>query len=227
MLTVHHLNVSQSERIIWLLEELELPYELCLYQRDPVTQFAPPELRAIHPLAQAPVLVDGEIVMAESGAIIEYILARYGEGRLAMPVTSPEYPDYLYWFHYANSSLMMQISINWFTGMAVGPDSNSPLLPVLQQRLDRHLQMVEDRLSQANYFAGAEFTAADIMMHFPFGTMKAFYNLGLDNRPNIKAWLARISERPGYQRGMKAAGHTQDPALEWDTSRAVGLDSPA
>jgi len=118
MLTVHHLNVSQSERIVWLLEELDLPYELRVYQRDPVTQFAPVELREVHPLGSAPVLCDGEIVIAESGAIIEYVLARYGNGRLAPPVTSLQYPDYLYWFHYANGSLMMQIAVNWIAQMS-------------------------------------------------------------------------------------------------------------
>ena len=221
MLTLHHLNVSQSERIVWLLEELELPYELRVYQRDPVTQFAPTELRSVHPLGSAPVLRDGEIAIAESGAIIEYVLARYGNGRLAVPVTSPQYPDYLYWFHYANGSLMTQISLNWIAGMAAGAGSDSPLLSALGERLDRHLRMVEDRLSQATYFAGTEFTAADIMMHFPFGTMKAFYNVGQDNRPNIKAWLARISDRPGYQRAMKAAGHERDPALDWGATRSA------
>jgi glutathione S-transferase len=105
MLTVHHLNVSQSERIIWLLEELELLYELRVYQRDPSTQLAPVELRSVHPIGSAPVLCDGEIVLAESGAIIEYVLSRYGDGRLTVPVTSLQYPDYLYWFHYANGSL--------------------------------------------------------------------------------------------------------------------------
>ncbi|MBD1919640.1 glutathione S-transferase family protein [Microcoleus sp. FACHB-831] len=221
MLIVHHLKVSQSERIVWLLEELDLPYELRVYQRDPVTQFAPPELRSVHPLGSAPVLCDREIVMAESGAIAEYVLARYGNGRLAVPVTSPQYPDYLYWFHYANASLMMQIGVNWIAAMAAGQDSDSPLLPTLRERLDLHLQLVEDRLSRSPYFAGSEFTAADIMMHFPFGTMKAFYNIGLDNRPNIKAWLARISDRPGYQHAMKAAGHEQDPALDWGATRGA------
>lgn len=221
MLIVHHLNVSQSERIVWLLEELELPYELRVYQRDPNTQFAPPELRRVHPLGSAPVLCDGEIVIAESGAIIEYVLARYGNGRLTVPVTSPEYPDYLYWFHYANGSLMTQISLKWIAGMAAGESSDSVLLSALGERVDRHLQMVEDHLSRATYFAGSQFTTADIMMHFPFGTMKAFYNVGLDNRPNIKAWLARISDRPGYQRGMKAAGHDRDPALDWGATRSA------
>lgn len=221
MLTVHHLKVSQSERIIWLLEELELPYELRVYQRDPVTQFAPIELRSIHPIGSAPVLGDGEIVLAESGAIVEYILARYGNGRLAVSVTSSQYPDYLYWLHYANSSLMMQIGVYWIAQMAVGADNSPPLLSSLRERLDRHLQMVEERLSQVNYFAGGEFTAADIMMHFPFGTMKAFYNVGLDNRPNIRAWLARISDRPGYQQAMKVAGHDRDPALDWGATRSV------
>lgn len=213
MLTVHHLKVSQSERIVWLLEELELPYELRVYQRDPLTQFAPVELRSVHPLGSAPVLCDGEIVIAESGAIIEYVLARYGNGRLTVPVTSPQYPDYLYWFHYANGSLMTQLSLNWIAQMAAEPGSDSPLLSSLGERLERHLQMVEDHLSSATYFAGTEFTAADIMMHFPFGTMKAFYNVGLDNRKNILAWLARISDRRSYQRAMKVAGHEQDPAL--------------
>lgn len=221
MLTVHHLNVSQSERIVWLLEELDLPYELRVYQRDPVTQFAPTELRSVHPLGSAPLLHDGEIVMAESGAIIEYVLARYGQGRLAVPVTSAHYPDYLYWFHYANGSLMTQISLNWIALMAAGANSSSPLLSALHERLDRHLQMVEDYLSRATYFAGTQFTAADIMMHFPFGTMKAFYDVGLDNRPNVKAWLARISDRPSYQRAMKVAGHERDPALVWGTTRSA------
>lgn len=221
MLTVHHLNISQSERIIWLLEELELPYELCVYRRDPSTQLAPAELRSVHPLGSAPVLCDGEIVMAESGAIIEYVIARYGNGRLCVPVTSPQYPDYLYWFHYANGSLMTQIGVNWITAMAAQQSSESPLLPTLRERLECYLQWVEDHLSQVTYFTGSEFTAADIMMHFPFGTMKAFYNVGLDNRPNIKAWFARISDRVGYQRAMKAAGHEQDPALGWGATRGA------
>ncbi|MCT7952247.1 glutathione S-transferase family protein [Ancylothrix sp. C2] len=219
MLIVHHLNVSQSERVIWLLEELKLPYQLRLYQRDQTTQFAPAELRSIHPLGSAPVIEDGDVVMAESGAIVEYVLARYGNGRLTVPVASPQYPHYLYWFHYANASLMNQIAINWIATMAAGTSNNSGLLSVLHERLERHLQMVENHLLQATYFAGEEFTAADIMMHFPFGTMKAFYNVGLDNRPNIKRWLATLSTRPGYQQAMKAAGHDQDPALEWDTTR--------
>lgn len=221
MLTVHHLNVSQSERVVWLLEELELPYELKVYERDPATQFASEELRSIHPIGSAPVLCDGEIVLAESGAILEYVLARYGDGRLTVPITAPQYPDYLYWFHYANASLMNQMSLNWIATMAAGAESGSPLLPMLQERRDRHLQWVETRLSQVPYFAGDEFTAADIMMHFPFGTMKAFYNVGLDNRPNIQAWLARVSQRAGYQRGMKAAGHDRDPALDWGEARQV------
>ncbi|BAZ17789.1 putative glutathione S-transferase [Calothrix sp. NIES-4071] len=221
MLIVHHLKVSQSERIIWLLEELELPYELRVYERDPVTQLAPTELRSVHPLGSAPVLRDGEIVIAESGAIIEYVLARYGNGHLTIPVNSPQFPDYLYWFHYANGSLMAQIGVNWIATMTATPGNSSPLLSSLSERLERRIQIVEDHLEKATYFAGTEFTAADIMMHFPFGTMKMFYNVGLDNRPNIKAWLARISERAGYQRAMKAAGHDKDPALSFGTTRSA------
>lgn len=221
MLSVHHLNTSQSERIVWLLEELELPYELHLYQRDRLTQFAPTELRLVHPVGSAPVLCDGEITIAESGAIVQYVLARYGNGRLSVPIESSQYPDYLYWFHYANASLMTQLSVNWIAAMAAEPSSNSPLLSSLRERLERHIQMVEERLSQVTYFAGDEFTAADIMMHFPFGTMKAFYNVGQGDSPSIKAWLARISERPGYQSAMKAAGHEQDPALDWGAVRSA------
>lgn len=221
MLSVHHLNTSQSERIVWLLKELELPYELYLYQRDRLTQFAPTELRLVHPVGSAPVLCDGEITIAESGAIVQYVLARYGNGRLSVPIESSQYPDYLYWFHYANASLMTQLSVNWIAAMAAEPSSNSPLLSSLRERLERHIEMVEERLSQVTYFAGDEFTAADIMMHFPFGTMKAFYNVGQGDSPSIKAWLARISERPGYQSAMKAAGHEQDPALDWGAVRSA------
>lgn len=192
-----------------------------MYERDQATQFAPVELRSIHPLGSAPVFCDGEILMAESGAIVEYVLACYGNGRLAMSVSSPQYADYLYWLHYANSSLMNQISVTWIAAMAAGTNRNSPLLPTLQERLERHLQWVEDCLSRSPYFAGSEFTAPDIMMHFPFGTLKAFYNVGLDDRPSIKAWLARISDRDSYQRAMKAAGHKQDPALDWGATRSI------
>jgi glutathione S-transferase len=116
---------------------------------------------------------------------------------------------------------MNQISVNWIASMAAEPGSKSGLLSALKERLERHLQMVEDHLSRATYFAGTEFTAADIIMHFPFGTMKAFYDVGLDNRPNILAWLARISDRPTYQRAMKAAGYERDPALNWGATRGA------
>jgi glutathione S-transferase len=209
VITVYHLNVSQSERIIWLLEELGLPYELKTFQRDPVTRLAPPELREIHPIGSAPIIRDGDRVLAESGAIMEYIIARHGNGRLAVPADAPEFADYLYWFHYANGTLMPG-----FTGIqrALG-DGDDPRLKIMRERFDRRLQLVEDRLGAVEYFSGPRFTAADIIMHFPLATMKAFAKLDLSQKPNIRAWLARVSARPTYQKAMKIAGHQQDPAL--------------
>jgi glutathione S-transferase len=209
MITVYHLNVSQSERIIWLLEELGLPYELKTFQRDAVTRLAPPELRALHPVGSAPIIRDGDRVLAESGAIMEYIIARHGNGRLAVPSNAPEFADYLYWFHYANGTLMPAFPV--WVQRALGEDS--PILKVMRERFDRRLQLVEDRLGQVEYVAGSQFTAADIIMHFPLATMRAFATLDLSRKPNIRAWLARISARPVYQKAMKIAGHEKDPAL--------------
>jgi glutathione S-transferase len=209
MITVYHLNVSQSERIIWLLEELGLPYELKTFQRDPVTRLAPPELRTLHPIGSAPIIRDGDRVLAESGAIMEYLIARHGNGRLAVLSSAAEFADYLYWFHYANATLMPAFPV--WVQRALGEDS--PILKVMRERFDRRLQLVEDRLGQVEYFAGSQFTAADIIMHFPLATMKAFATLDLAQKPNIRAWLARLSARPAYQKAMKIAGHEKDPAL--------------
>jgi glutathione S-transferase len=214
MITVHHLGVSQSERIIWLMEELGLPYQLVVHQRDAATRLAPDALRGIHPLGSAPVIHDGELVLAESGAIIEYVLGRYGDGRLGVAPSAPEFPSFLYWLHYANASLMMSIATTWISEMASGGGGADPIVVGRRERLERHLQYVDDRLGSADYFAGPAFTAADIMMHFPFGTMKAFYRVDLSQRANIRAWLERISARPAYRTAMHVAGHARDPALD-------------
>ena len=212
MITIHHLGVSQSERIIWLCEELDLPYELKAYTRDANTRMAPPTLRDVHPLGSAPVISDGEQVLAESGAIVEYVLERYGNGRLRPATAAPEYADYLYWLHYANGTLMPSLMLDFVIGMPSANNAAHPMAALFGARLQRNLLWVENRLGQVKFVAGAEFTAADILMHFPFGTMRAFAPMDLSQRPNTKAWLGRISERPAYQKAMRIAGHARDPA---------------
>jgi glutathione S-transferase len=212
MIVVHHLRVSQSERIIWLLEELGLRYELKAYDRQE-SQLAPTALRQVHPVGTAPIITDGGTVLAESGAIVEYILRRYGEGRLQIDPESPEYASYLFWLHYSYGSLMPQIGMNIVLERALGADSGNSMLAWSRSRLERQLSLVENRLGSAEYFAGCEFTVADIMMQFSFGTGRMFSGLQLGHRPHIKAYLTRISAREAYQRAMKIAGHSDDPAL--------------
>ena len=212
MITIHHLGVSQSERIIWLCEELGLPYELKAYVRDANTRMAPPTLRDIHPLGSAPVISDGGRVLAESGAIVEYILERYGAGGLRPASETSAYADYLYWLHYANGTLMPSVMLGFVIGMPLADNVVHPMAAMFAARLQRNLLWVENRLAQVKFVAGAEFTAADILMHFPFGTMRAFAPMDMSQRPNTRAWLARISARPAYQKAMRLAGHERDPA---------------
>ncbi len=208
MITVHHLGVSQSERIVWLFEELGIPYTLKRYDRDPVSKLAPQEYRALHPMGIAPVITDGDVTLAESGAIVEYVLAKYGNGRLAVAATQPNFADYLFWFHFANGTLMpseMSTLIAAMMGLKDGP-----LLKVFRERGEHAFTLlIERRLLQVSYFAGAEFTAADIMMLFPLTTMRAFTQRDLGALPSTRAYLKRIGERAGYQR-MMAKG---DPGL--------------
>jgi glutathione S-transferase len=201
MLTVHHLGKSQSERIVWLCEELAIPYELKLYERDRVTLLAPPEYKALHPTQAAPVIFDGDLVLAESGAIMEYIIAKYGKGRFTLPADHPDYPQYLYWFHAANGTILPSLGRNMLMGM-LNLTADNPRVAALRARLERHLQMVEARLGEAPYFAGQELTAADIIMVFCLTTMRYFMPVNLTPFPNILAYLQRISERPAYQRAM-------------------------
>ena len=161
MLTIHHLGRSQSERIIWLCEELELPYELKRYTRDPVTILSPPELRALHPLGAAPVITEGDFVLAESGAIVDYIMAKYGSGGLALTVEDPGFANYLYWLHFANGNLQPVMGRMMMLRRAeLAPDH--PVLVMAQTRLDRVLALLDARLGDAEYLAG-RFSAADIM----------------------------------------------------------------
>jgi glutathione S-transferase len=201
MLTVHHLGKSQSERIVWLCEELGLAYDLKRYARDPVTMLAPPELKALHPLGAAPLITDGDLVLAESGAIIEYIIARHGGGRLALGPEHPDFAQYLYWFHFANGNLQPNLGRSMFLRRLDLPPDN-PVLLAAEQRLGRALALVEARLGEAAYFAGGEFTAADIISVFSLTTMRNFLPFDLAPYPAIRAYLQRIGARDAYRRAM-------------------------
>ena len=209
MLTVHHLGKSQSERIVWLCEELAVPYVLKHHTRDAVTNLSPPELRALHPLGAAPVITDGELLLAESGAIVEYIIAKHGGGRLALGPTHPDFVQYLYWFHFANSNLQPVMGRNMVLRRLDLP-AETPMLVSTQGRLALVLKLLEARLGKVDYLAGAEFTAADIMAVFSLTTMRYFYPVDLAAYPQILAYLQRISQREAYQRAMRKG----DPGME-------------
>ena len=209
MLTVHHLGKSQSERIVWLCEELAVPYTLKHHTRDAVTNLSPPELRALHPLGAAPVIIDGDLVLAESGAIVEYIVAKYGGGRLVLGPAHPDFAQYLYWFHFANSNLQPVMGRNMVLRRLNLPPE-TPMLVSTQGRLALVLQLLEARLGEVDYLAGAEFTAADIMAMFSLTTMRYFSPVDLAGYPRILAYLKRISQREAYQRAMRKG----DPGME-------------
>ncbi|MGJ7580362.1 glutathione S-transferase family protein [Variovorax sp. RHLX14] len=202
MLTIHHLGKSQSERIVWLCEELGVPYELKHYVRDPVTMLSPPELRALHPLGAAPVITDGELVLAESGAIVEYIIGKYGAGRLALGPAHPDFAQYLYWFHFANANLQPNMGRNMVL-KRLDLATDDPTLVGMRGRLDRAMALVDARLGESEYLAGSELTAADIMIVFTLTTMRYFMPLDLSPYSNILSYLARIGSRESYQRAMK------------------------
>ena len=212
MLTVHHLGVSQSERIVWLCEELEIPYELKVYDRDPETRLAPAAYKALHPMGTAPVITDGDVVLGESGAIIDYIIGKHGGGRLALGPADPNFADYLFWFHFANGSLMPAGMINLIIGM-LSLEADSPVVQALSSRGTNAMALVEDRLGNAKWFAGDTFTAADIIMVFSLTTMRAFTPFDLAAFPNIRAYLQRVGARPAYQRAMAKGDPGMTPML--------------
>jgi len=217
MLVVHHLNNSRSQRILWLLEELGVEYDLKCYQRDPKTLFAPPELKAIHPLGKSPVIQDGDLVLAESGAIIEYLADRYGGGKLARPHGSAERARYVYWLHYAEGSAMPPLLMKLIFDRVVGapmPFFARPVVRKIHQsvmtafigpQLKLHLDYLETQLATRDWFLDGEFSAADVQMSFPLETAVA--RGGLDQtRPRLMGWLRRVHARPAYRRAVERGG---------------------
>jgi len=217
MITVHHLNNSRSQRVLWLLEELGVDYELKRYARDPVTLLAPPALRAVHPLGKSPVITDGPLTIAESGAIIEYLVERHGGGRLAPPPGTPQRLRYTYWLHYAEGSLMPLLLLSLaFSKLASAPAPFflRPVMRAIDARarsafiapqLALHLDYLEAELGKAAWFVDDEFSAADIQMSFPLEAAAARAG-SWAGRPKLAAVLERIHARPAYQRALQRGG---------------------
>jgi glutathione S-transferase len=217
MLTVHHLNNSRSQRVLWLLEELGAPYEIKHYQRDPETMLAPPELRQVHPLGKSPAVTDGDATLAESGAIIEYLVGRYGNGRLVPPEGTPERLRWTYWLHYAEGSAMPPLLLKlifdrieksrvpFFAKPVVKGIATKVKSSFVLPQLKTHLDFMEGELAKSAWFAGEEFSAADIQMSFPVEA--AASRAGLDaSRPKLMAFLQRIHARPAYRRALDRGG---------------------
>ena len=202
MLTLHHLNHSRSQRILWLFEELGLDYELIAYQRDAHTGLAPPELKSIHPLGKAPVLEDQGRVIAESGAIIDYVVRRHGKGRLAPPPDSVEFDAYVEWLHYAEGSAMLPFMLGLYLGRL--GDAAAPLLPRLSTEVHNHLGYISGSLGEHEYLVGDTFTAADIQVSFVLEA--AQLNNALVRYPNLGTYLQRMRTRPAHQRALVRGG---------------------
>ena len=215
MITVHHLNNSRSQRILWLLEELGVPYEVKRYERDAKTMLAPPELHAVHPLGKSPVITDGNKTIAETGAIVEYLLDTYGEGRLAPAAGTPEHLRYVYWLHFAEGSAMPPLvmtlvfsaipaRVPFFIRPVAKLISETVQKNFLRPNIEAQLTLMESELANGGWFAGEAFTAADVMMSFPVEA--AATRGGLGEAPKLKAWLARIHARPAYQAALQRGG---------------------
>jgi glutathione S-transferase len=217
MIVVHHLNNSRSQRVLWFLEELGIPYEIRYYQRNPQTMLAPPELLAVHPLGKSPVITDAGVTLAESGAIIEYLATRYGETRFLPPPGSAERLRYIYWLHFAEGSAMPPLLLKLiFRRVANAPApffvrpiaraiANRVLMTFVEPQIKRQLDFMEGELAKSSWFAGENFTAADIQMSFPLEAAAA--RGGLDaSYPKLTGYLQRIHARPAYQKALEKGG---------------------
>ena len=204
MIEVHHLNNSRSQQILWLLEELELPYELVKYQRNPETNLAPDELKGVHPLGKSPVINDDGRVVIESGAIIEYIVRRHGKGRLAPAESSPDWPRYLQLMHYGEGSAMLPIMMHQARTSSRLGDAGKPLEPRISSEIENHFGHLETELGAQPYFLGRELSAVDVHLSFPIQTAKLMHGLG--GFPKLAALLDRVHARPAYRRALERGG---------------------
>jgi glutathione S-transferase len=201
-IVVHHLENSRSQRVLWMLEELGLPYEIRRYERDRKTMLAPPELARVHPLGKSPVIEDDGLVVAETGAIVEYLVEK-ADGRLGPPAHRDAALRYRFWLHYAEGSMMPPLLLKLVLSRV--PIFGKTALKRVQPMIDRHLDFVESELAQRPWFAGDEMTAADIMMSFPLEAARS--RGGLDaSRPHAIAWLDKVHARPAYQSALRKGG---------------------
>ncbi len=212
MITVYHLTVSRSERIVWLMEELGLEYRMEVHPRE-ANGASPPAMRAIHALGKAPIIRDGDTVLAESGAIVEYVVRRHGGGRLAIPPEDPGFARFTYWMHFAEGSLMSLMLIALVLSR-VPEAKDSRVTARIAQRVKDMLAFVDAELGAGPWFAGERFTAADIMMVFPFTTMRRYLEYDLAPYPNLAGYMRRIEARPAYARAMTLAGPEVTTAQE-------------
>ena len=204
MITIHHLGVSQSDRVVWLMEELGLPYDLKWYDRGE-DFLAPAEYRALHPAGTAPIIEDGDLVLAESTAIVEYIAQRYGEGKLTVPVADANYPHYLYWMQFNNA--LQSILFIKVAAQSGGVTDDNPMMMTTQRREEGIYRALEERLGESDYLGGPEFTCADIMSMFNLTSLEMLGARKIDeSMPNTAAYVERVSAREAYQKAMSIAG---------------------
>lgn len=202
MIKIHHLNNSRSQRILWFLEELGCDYDIIHYTRDAETSLAPDSLKEVHPLGKSPVLEDGDIKIAESGAAVEYLARTYGKGDFSLAPGDDDYWSYAEWMHYAEGSLMLPLLLRLYTSRL--GDAAEPLAPRIQSEIVNHFTYTAKGLGDKEYFAGGKLTGADVQMLFPLEAMNA--SGGLAHFPNLKAYVDRIHARPAYQRALKRGG---------------------
>lgn len=222
MITVHHLNNSRSQRILWMLEELGLKYEVKFHQRNPSTMLAPESLKMVHPLGKAPVLVDGTNTLVESGAILEYLVEKYGDGKFRPALKTPESLRYTFWMHFAEGSAMTPLLLSLIFSRVASPPLPlplklmiSPVAKMIAAKVNRmlispnliiHQKYMEAELSRTTWFAGEEFTAADVQMSFVVEASQARGGLTKSSHPNLISFLERVHARPAYRRALEVGG---------------------